>query len=145
MIALSEIFDFNDYDNVNDDKDNEGLKSGLKAEKTTQDAPIGSPEVEGFLKEIEQQLIAQVNNENYSKKKERDKIIAQLLENLRKSSQVVIATDKTNSFQVISTEQYKIWVLEHLQKFAKEIDRQRLVNIFNTAKETSLHLEKTLS
>ena len=37
----------------------EGLNSGLKATNTTQNAPIGSPETEDFLRELERTLIAQ--------------------------------------------------------------------------------------
>ena len=76
--------------------------------------PIGSPEVERFLKEVEQQLIKIVNEEDLSKNNYRDKTIILLLENFRKSSQVIIATDKINSFEVIPLEKYKKWVLEHL-------------------------------
>ena len=73
--ALNRNFSFNDYDtneneNNNPDKEiNEGLKSGLKPAQTTQNAPIGSPEVEGFLHQVEQKFIAQVHGENLSHKK----------------------------------------------------------------------------
>ena len=126
QIALNGNFSFslNDENDVNNEEDNspiiinkdEGLKSGLNPEKTTQDAPIGSPEVEGFLKEVEQKLIAQVNEEDLSLKKPRNKKIDLLIEKLQKSDQVVIATDKTNSFKVIPIEKYKIWVLEDTYK-----------------------------
>ena len=70
QIALENKFNFNDYNDENNENDdpniinNDGLKSGLKPEKTTQDAPSGSPEVEGYIKEVEQQLITIVNEEN---------------------------------------------------------------------------------
>ena len=107
--------------------------------------PIGSPEVERFLKEVEQQLIKIVNEEDLSKNNDRVKTIALHLENLRKSSQVVIATDRTNSFQVIPLEKYKKWVLEHLRKSAKEIKRERLVELYGIAQETKLKIEDSLS
>ena len=149
--TLNDKFNFSEENDVDDENVNlnineeEGLKSGLTPGKTTQNAPIGSPEVESFLKEVEQQLITQVNEEDFSFKKKRDKTIVLLLENLRKSDQVVIATDKTNSFQVIPIEKYKIWVLGHLNKSAKEIERKRLVEIFEVAQETKTLLEETLS
>ena len=127
QIALNGVFNFNDYNdsiegNNNPDNDkNEGLKSGLKPVQTTQNAPIGSPEVEEFLYEVEQKLIAQVNEEKNLIQKPRDRLIVQLLKDLKNSDQVVIATDKTNSFQTISIKKYKKWVNEHLQKSAKEI------------------------
>ena len=89
--------------------------------------------MEGFLKEVEKQLITIVTEEDLSFKKDCDKAISQLLENLRESDQVVIATDKTNSFKLITLEKYKKWVLEHLQQSAKEIDRERMVEIYEIA------------
>ena len=150
--ALDSNFSFENYSDENDENVdpniktiNEGLKSGLTPEKTIQDAPIGSPEVESFIKEVEQHLITIVNEEDLSKSKDRDKTITLLLENLRKSSQVVIATDKTNSFQVIPLEKYKKWVLQHLQKSAKEIKRERLVDLYKIAQDTKLKIEDSLS
>ena len=45
-------------------KKRDGLRNGLAPKKNTQDAPIGSPEVEGFLKEVEKQLITIVAEED---------------------------------------------------------------------------------
>ena len=66
--ALDSNFSFENYSDENDENVdpniktiNEGLKSGLTPEKTIQDAPIGSPEVESFIKEVEQQLVEKVS------------------------------------------------------------------------------------
>ena len=120
---INEINEENEKENLTIlQSDNNGLKSGLAPEKTTQDAPIGSPEVEGFLKEVEIKLIDQINKEDFSKVKNNcDSTIDTLLENLRRSSQVVTATDKMNSFKVIPLEKYKKMVLGHLRASAKEI------------------------
>ena len=83
------------------------MNSGSKATATNQNAPIGSTEVEGFLKEIETQLIQQVTNEKLLKKP-RDEVISNLLTTLRNSNHVVIATNKTNSFQTVPIESIKI-------------------------------------
>ena len=91
----------------------EGLNSGSKATNTTQNAPIGSPEIEGFLKELEQCLITQAAEEKISKRK-CNEIISLTLSNLRKSNKAVIATGKTNSYRVVPIDIYKLWVNIHL-------------------------------
>ena len=98
-----------------------------------------------FLKWSEQQLITQAHENDPIPKKERNKTVVQLLRNLQKSEEVIIATDKPNSFQVISIKRYIKWVKDHLRESAKEIERERLVEIFNLAQETKLELEGTLS
>ena len=75
---LNSIEDEN-VNNVNDNpkiNKDEGLNSQLNPGKTTQDAPIG----ESFLKQVEQQLITQINEESFLLKKEGDKTIIPLLE-----------------------------------------------------------------
>ena len=94
---------------------------------------------------MEQKLIAQVNEEKNLIQKPRNNLIVQLLKDLKKSDQVVIARDKTNSFQTISLEKYKDWVNKHLQKSAKEIKRERLIELFELAQKTKLELEEILS
>ena len=140
---------FNDNDEENESPTSirqEGLKSGLAPVKTTQDAPIGSPEVEGFLKEVEIKLIDQINKEDFSNvKNNRDRTIDTLLERLRRSNQVVIATDKTNSFKVIPLDKYKKMVLGHLRASAKEIPRDRIIELFDTAKNEQAKFEDLLS
>ena len=113
----------------------EGLNSGLKATNLTQNAPIGSIETEGFLKEVERALITQVSESKISTT-ERDKKILDIFKLLRTSEDVVIATDKTNSHRVIPVEKYKTWVKGHLDKAAKEISRERISEIFEHANET---------
>eukprot|EP00957_Ditylum_brightwellii_P182653 13912747-Ditylum_brightwellii.AAC.1 len=42
---------------------------------------------------------------------------------------VVVPTDKTNSYTVVSSLKYKAWVEGHLQKNADEIPRQEVIRI----------------
>ena len=119
-------FNFEKDENENTPKllNQEGINSGLKATNNTQNAPIGSPELEGFLRELERTLITQAFEDSKTKRK-RDENILLTLDKLGKSTQVTIATDKTNSFKVISIEKYKFWVYGHLEKAAKEVkDRE---------------------
>ena len=48
---------------------------------------------------------------------------------------MVITTDKTNSFEVVPINKYKVWVEEHLETSAKEIDIERIIEIFELAEE----------
>jgi len=133
--AFNSRFSFNEIENEEKAKNNQSLNSGLKAANTTQNAPIGSPETESFLKELERIIITQAAEEKIPKK-ERDEIIYHTLIDLKKSNEVVIATDKTNSYRLVPIEKYKKWVLGHLQTSAKRIERERISEIFELANTT---------
>ena len=128
--TFSQKFNFDDEDNEKTKikANQEGLNSGLKATNLTQNAPIGSTETEGFLREVERALITQVSESKISAT-ERDGEILNIFKSLRTSNDVVIATDKTNSHRVIPIEKYKFWVKGHLDKAAKEISRERISEI----------------
>ena len=57
---------------------------------------------------------------------------------------MVIATDKTNSFKLITFKKYRKWVLEQLQRSVKEIDRERIVEIYKIDQETKLEIGESL-
>ena len=113
---------------------NEGFKGGLKATSTKQIVPMISIYIEGFLREVESQLIEQVSNKEM-KKKPLDKVIAKLSINLKKCNEVVIVTNKTNSFQVVPIEKYKICAGKHLESLANLIEVQRIIEIFDLVME----------
>lgn len=73
-------FNFEEEDNDNTQKmfKQSGLDSGLKATNNTQDARIGSPETERFLRELKRTLITQVSEDQIPKRK-RDEIILRTL------------------------------------------------------------------
>ena len=145
QITLSSKFDFDKSESENEEENDEkGLKSGIKATTTNQNAPIGSTEVEGFLKELKTKLIEQVTKEKLVNKP-RDEIICNLLIKLKNLNEVVIATDKTNSFQTVTIEKYKDWVEEHLETSAKEIDIKRIIEIFDLAIEMQEKYKDLLS
>ena len=77
--------------------------------------------------------------------KPRDEIISKLLERLDESEKVVIATDKTNSFQVVPIGKYKEWVAAHLETSAKEISITRIIEIFDLAVEMQMKYRDILS
>ena len=109
--TLSNKFNFNvndsesESESENELNDVNGLNSGLKSATPTQNTPIGSTEVESFLKEIERELIAQVQKEEIQQKP-RDKIILQLLKKPKNSEKVVIATNNNIFFQCVPVSKY---------------------------------------
>ena len=110
----------------------EGLKSGLKPANQTQNAPIGSPKTESFLKELEETLVKQVMDDTFTKNA-RDENIRMVLDDLRQSNEVVVSMDKTNSIKVVKTVKYEKWVNGHLETSAKEINREKILQIFELA------------
>ena len=107
-----------------------GLNSGAKPENKKKSAPVGSNELECFLKQVEEAIIA----ESLANKKTRNESklsleIKDLLKQLKEHDLVVIPTDKTNSFTIMSTGEYSKEINKHLAKSAVRIDRSRLTEI----------------
>ena len=61
---------------------------------------------------------------------------------MKKSSKVVVPTDKTNSFILIETAQYIEWVRSHLNKAAIKSSTERIKEVFNNANELLLEMEE---
>ena len=121
----------------------------MKPKNKSKYAPVGTPALEAFFKELEETLFERLNNyyEKKSSAKEKPSTssnIHNLLNILRKSSKVVVPTDKTNSFRVIELEDYKSQVLRHLEKSATKVPRNRLVEISEKAKELLSNVSHTL-
>jgi hypothetical protein len=84
-----------------------GFGMGLKRENPKSKAPIGSPDLECFLKQLEEELLKQsVDDENSNNKVEHENSVRvkNVLKDLKKSELVVVPTDKTNSFQTMNVE-----------------------------------------
>lgn len=71
------------------------LNSGLKPTNQTQNAQIGSPETESFLKQLEDVLIKEVT-EDIFKKNKKDEKLKLFMVKLQQSNIIVVATDKSN-------------------------------------------------
>jgi hypothetical protein len=77
-----------------------GFRTGLKRESPKLKAPIGSPDLKCFLKQLEEELLKQsVDDENSNNKVEHKNLarVKNILKDLKKSELVVLLTDKTNS------------------------------------------------
>ena len=88
------------------------LNTKLKPKNRSRNAPPGTLAMEGFFKELEENLLWRLDKyyDEKSKKKPTPSTssdINQMLNILKNSSKVVVPTDKTNSFKIIETEDYK--------------------------------------
>ena len=86
-----------------------------------------------FMKEIE------------LKKTKKDQTISMLLKQLHNSDFIANSTDKTNSTKLITTEDYDLWVNEHLSKSATPISISKLQEIHSSAQEFLTDLQPYLS
>ena len=99
---------------------NKGLCTNLKPQNRSKMAPIASDNVESFIKEVERTLLTQAISffkmkdlddkskdfRRYKKKSEKDSQIYKMQLELRKSTKVVVPTDKTGSFQTTEITEY---------------------------------------
>ena len=122
----------------------EGFKTNLKG-SSPKSAPRGSDEVEAFLIEIERKLITEFDNLKKPKVSDRAKKINELQKKLKDMEEVIIPTDKTNSFKIILLRDYKRWVLETLMTDAREIEVTTLTNTLEKAEALLMEIEPIIS
>jgi hypothetical protein len=114
--------------------DTGGLGTGLRVSKAKQ-APQASPDVEAFLREVDRAILLNVADKPVVAPSRIAAEITELKSALRKSSVVVIPTDKTNSFSVLSTKDYIRIMDEHLAASSVEVPRDRILEIHFQAQQ----------
>ena len=111
-----------------------GLGTGLKPENTKKFAPKGSDNLEKFLHRLEATLIEQLLKSNPPTPSKKAIGFRELFKDLHKEEdQVVVPTDKTNNYTVMSTQKYIKWVLKHLADAAEQVPRTEVVKIHKEA------------
>ncbi len=112
-------------------EEEEGMGTGLKPTKINLSAPKASEEVEAFLSELAKELLHDAwNNRKKNLETFKSSEVKDIQTQLKgDDNQVVVPTDKTSSFRVVKIKDYIKWVLKHLKKSAKEIDRERLIEV----------------
>jgi hypothetical protein len=65
----------------------------------------------------------------------RSKAVNGLLANLQGQDQVVVPTDKTNSFRLVDSKDYIRWVKTHLNASAKVISRHHLMEVLQSGQD----------
>ena len=138
-------FDFEDAEEDNFEPKDEGLGTRLKPNFTTS-APRGSDTLETFLRDLERKLLSDLETSTPKNLTKKAKEITKLERKLQSATNtVVILTDKTNSFQTISLQDYKKWVLCQLEEKAKVIDGDKLDTIYEEATALLTSFEGCLS
>ena len=125
-----------------------GLGTGLKRENPKSKAPIGSPDLECFLKQVEEELLKQSGDEVESNNRAEHKNSARvkgLLKEIRETDLVVVPTDKTNSFRTMDVERYKMEIDKHLSKNAVAIERAKLTEIHDSCSDKLNELQELAS
>jgi hypothetical protein len=91
--------------------------------------------LEQFLEDVEFEILAMLKrgNEDYAPSP-RSKAVNGLLANLQGQDQVVVPTDKTNSFRLVDSTDYIRWVKAHLNASAKVFLVTILWKSFNLAR-----------
>jgi hypothetical protein len=111
---------YNDGDDICDMLEKTaGFGMGLKRTNPKSKAPVGSLDLECFLKQVEEELLKQsVDEEKKNNKAEPENStrVKDILSTLREVDLVVVPTDKTNSFRTMDVEVYKMEVNKHLSE-----------------------------
>jgi hypothetical protein len=106
--------------------DHKGFGTMLKPTEKKSRAPKGSDQLESFISDMEEHLIElALDPNNKYKPNERAKEIRDIAKQVSDQDHIIVPTDKTNSFSVMPTEEYKQKVLRHLLKDGKEISREK--------------------
>ena len=109
-----------------------GLNSRLGPKNKNPQPPKGTDELECFIKDIQRELIGKILPHNDTQKQERKSIepisasIQDVMKSLKDTNQVIIPTDKTNSFELLDIKTLDIFIQKHINKKAKQIDKERL-------------------
>jgi hypothetical protein len=126
-----------------------GLGTGLKRENPKSKAPIGSPDLECFLKQLEEELLKQsVDEEKSNNRVEHVNLawVKDVLKELKDSVLVAVPTGKTNSFRTMDIERYKMEeVNKHLSKRAIVIERAKLTEIYDNCFDKLNELQEIAS
>ena len=114
----------------------EGMKTGLKPVTINLTAPRASELVEGFITQLQRTLLKQLMDKRDSNKSnDKTQQIRMLQKKLKATDMVVVPTDKTNSFKMISKEEYIKQVKAHLAKSGKEIKPNKLTEVKGKAEK----------
>jgi hypothetical protein len=126
--------------------DQKGFETNLNPSDSKSRAPKGTDQLEAFIADMETQLIETALNENNKyKPNARAKEIRDIAKQMSEQDHIIVPTDKTNSFTVMQTDDYKQKVLKHLLKDGKEISRERLIQAKEQANELLEEIDRLCS
>ena len=114
---------------------NEGLGTNVKPVNSIKSAPKGSEALEAFLSKLERDLLHSAAHDQEIQPSATSKKIREVEKMLKDDENVIVPTDKTNTIKFVKLKYYVLWVQKHLDKQAKEIKRDDIVDIFQKAIE----------
>jgi hypothetical protein len=124
------------------------LGTGLRSSKRNNNCPLGTPELECYLKAVEKRILeATMDNRETNKPKEQheSKEIRDMMTKLSSSSLVAVPTNKTNSYVTMETKRYIFEVRQHLTEKAIELERCKLTEIMEQGRNLLSQVEELLS
>jgi hypothetical protein len=103
--------------------------TSLRPSESKYRAPKGLDKLKAFIMDLQDALVSQVLQcgDDYYQHNQRAQYIQALAKEDSAADQVIVPTDKTNSFVLMDARIYKQKVLRHLLKDGKEIPLSRLV------------------
>jgi hypothetical protein len=123
-----------------------GFGTMLKPTEKKSRAPKGSDQLESFIPDMEEHLIElALDPNNKYKPNERAKEIRDIAKQVSNQDHIIVPTDKTNSFSVMPTEEYKQKFLRHLLKDGQEISGERLILAQEQAEELLEDIDRLCS
>ena len=123
----------------------QGLGTKFRSTKLNR-APRGSINLENFLADLNRELITKIVKEKgKSGEDEMSKFIKGILNNLNEQNKVLVPTDKTNSYVIMSLNQYRSEMTETLNEVANVIEVHEVKCIKNQAIEILEKLQYKLS
>ena len=113
----------------------EGYGTGLRPANGNSNAPVGSKELELFIRALERKLLydSLYNLKPISETTSQttNKVQSCLRELSKNSNNIVVPTDKTNKWVLVEVEKYNKWMMQHICKDAIEILRRKLKQVYN--------------
>ena len=103
-----------------------GLNTRLGPKNKNPQPPKGTDELECFIKDIQRELIGKILPQKTKAIEPISASIQDVMKNLKDTNQVIIPTDKTNSFELLDIKTLYIFIQKHINKKAKQIDKERL-------------------
>eukprot|EP00957_Ditylum_brightwellii_P130232 9934720-Ditylum_brightwellii.AAC.1 len=105
-----------------------------------------SKELEDFFCQFELIILERLQKYKVIGLSQKDQDFRKVFKQLNEAKEtMVVPTDKTNSYTVVSSLKYKVWVKGHLRKNTDEIPRQEVVRIHHAAELLMEDLKEELS
>ena len=121
------------FEEEEEEFDKEGLGTQLRPK--SKGAFRGSEELENLLSQLEREILSVGWDNEMPRRCKKNWDMNETIRILEESDQVIVPTDKTNSFRCMDTKTYLTMVNGHLRCSSKENERDKVRKIFEKARE----------